>query len=327
MASPSQQKQSAGLVIHDLRIYESLGSLVRAYRRWRDLSQEAFAAAIGIGLRELQRWEANRHCARIANLHDLAETTGIPMQVVVALNSDQPIWYSLRKRQFAYSSVEEAQFVKFVIHESHKYAPADEETFIKHEPIATDKHLQMILSCHRDIYGPERSLGKEVIRAASAILPALNRIAFDSWGHYAGHQVCLPIETTTYQTLKKQQSFEGNLTAAAMSDIVALRQGVLYFYSICMPNVSIAQTLLAHDYEYLASLQPRAHYIIARIIVTSEAKEIYDKLGAKVIFKERETRQTEIESTLYEHNLEDEMRRVGNIVAAAAENTGEATEK
>ncbi|MFH1026342.1 MAG: helix-turn-helix transcriptional regulator, partial [Nitrospirota bacterium] len=185
-----------------MELYKSLGSLIKDYRQWRKLSQETIAESIGISVRELGNWERNCCPARIDNLHDLSEVTGIPMQVCLALNADQPIWYSLQKRRFAYSSGEVTESVNDNLL-SYNQQP-DDGILIRNNRITTDRHINMILSCHGEIHGTSRPLGEDVIKTASMVLPELNRIIFDCWGHYVGHQVCLPIKKDTYEKIKQE---------------------------------------------------------------------------------------------------------------------------
>jgi len=65
-----------------------------------------------------------------------------------------------------------------------------------------------------------------VIKKASAILPDLNLIAFDYWGHYVGHIVCLPIKRDIYGQIRRERAFEGYLTTENMSNIAAIHEGV-----------------------------------------------------------------------------------------------------
>ena len=308
---------SARMATGELRIYKSLGSLLRVYRQWREMSQETLAESVGVSVREIQRWEANSRRAHIDSLHDFSEATGIPMQVLAALNIDQPIWYSLRKRRFAYSKLDEVQFIKFFSHNSYKCSQSPEEIIIHNDRITNDKQIKQILSSHRDIYGTEMSVGADVIKAAAKIIPEFNRIVFDHWGHYAGHTVCLPIKMDIYQKLKKHKVFEFNLTAGAMSDIIALHEGVFYFYSIFISNISVAQSIVANVYQSLCTqkIKRPEKYLMVRAATTTEVKEIYDNIGAKVVFSrklKKEHMTTEIVPTMYEVKLDAEIRRILN---------------
>lgn len=268
---------------------------------------------IGISVRELQNWEAVRYHIRIETLHDLAEITGIPMQVCVALNAEQPLWYSLRRRRFAYSSVEEALFSSYELLRHHKQS--DNEVITNNYPIKTDKHLSLILSCHDDIYGVKIPLGREAIEAASIILPDFNRIVFDSWGHYVGHQVCFPLKHELYQQLKKLKNFE-SLTANAMNDIVAQKEGVFYVHSFFMANISVAHSIINHNCRFLAKIEPKEKYLAARVDVTVEGKDIPENFGLKMVFgnaTEQDYMQTEIVPAIHEIKLAALMRKAGRI--------------
>jgi len=263
----------------DFKLYKSLGPLIKDYRQWRQLTQETLAESVGMSVRELQYWEKNRHCAHIGNLHDFSENTGIPMQVCIALNADLPIWYSMKKRWFAYSSMEIAQFrisdlVKFP-------EQFDNGILLKTERISTDRHITMVLSCHREIYRAEKSLRRDVIKTAIMILPDLNRIFFDSWGHYMGHIICLPIKKDVYQKLKKQKSFEDYLTTEKISDIVPLHEGVFFYYSSFTACFNVAHQIVIDDARYFAKIEQKENYIVA-CYSALEAKEFLSNFGIKL---------------------------------------------
>jgi len=253
------------------KLYKSLGSLIKDYREWRALSQENFATLTRISVRELQNWEADRHNIRIDNLHDLAELTGIPMQACVALNARQPLWYSLRKRRFAHSSVEEALLSSYELLRHPEQV--DDELITNNCLITKDKHIRMIISCHDDIYGAKLPLGREAIEAACVILPDFNRIVFDSWGHYVGHQVCFPIKHELYQHIKKKKNFK-SMTADSMSDIVAQQEGAFYIYSFFMTDISVAHSLLINNCRCATKIEPKEKYTVARIEVTEKRKNM-----------------------------------------------------
>ncbi|MBU4009833.1 MAG: helix-turn-helix domain-containing protein [Proteobacteria bacterium] len=266
---------------NNAKLYKSLGALLKEYRQWREISQEKLAESIRISVRELQNWEANRRRARIENLHDLSELTGIPMQALVALNADQPIWYSLRKRFFTYSLIENTQFSSHELFTSGK--KSEDQTLIKTVTITTEKQIDMILSCHRDLYGTNSYLQKDVIRAATAIVPDLNIILFDYWGHYVAHRICLPVKMSVYQELKKQKSLENYLTSEMISDIITQGEGVLFLYSTFSTNVSTAYRLTSGDVRVLSRINPKEKYVIASHTVTKESAIIQKNLDMSFV--------------------------------------------
>lgn len=243
-----------------LHVYQSLGTLIKEYRQWHRLSQEKLAANIGISARQLQNWENNHHSVRIDNLHDLAEATGIPMQVCVALNADQPVWYSLHERRASFSSIE----AHYLSKEFLKYREiSGNETFANSEQISKDKHISMILTCYSEILGSTKTLRKDVIKAAATILPDLNRIFFDSSGHYVGHSICLPLKKTVYQELKERTSFENFLTTEKISDIVGHQEGVFFYYSIFAISLNIAHQVATDMARFFGKIEQQKRYLFA----------------------------------------------------------------
>ncbi|MBU3948065.1 MAG: helix-turn-helix domain-containing protein [Proteobacteria bacterium] len=293
---------------NNAKLYKSLGSLIKEYRQWREINQETFAESIRISVRELQNWEANRRRVRIENLHDISEFTGIPMQALVALNADQPVWYSLRKRLVAYSSMEEAQFSS---HELFRPSEkAEDHTLLKKVTITTEKHMDMILSCHRDLYCTKRPLRKDVIRTATGILPNVNIIIFDSWGHYVAHRICLPITIDVYQAMKKQKTLEDYLASEMITDIIAKGEGVFFNYSTFAANISASYKLTLDGIRALSKLKRKEKYLIAGHTVTKESAIIQNNLNMNFV-RDYAHMHDEVCPVIYETTVDFQLRLDG----------------
>ncbi|MBU3948276.1 MAG: helix-turn-helix domain-containing protein [Proteobacteria bacterium] len=265
----------------NFKFYRSLGSLIKDYRQKHGINQETLAQAIDISSRELQRWETNRHRAHMNNLHDLSEVTGIPMQVCLALNADQPIWYSSRERRFAYTSIEMANFkIENLLKSRDQSNAGDIE---RYERVTKDKHISLILSTHSDIYGSKRLLAKDAIKKANKILPDLNYIAFDCWCHYVGHLVCLPMSIEVYEQLKKAKNWKNFLSADRISDIIAFRKGVFFFYSAFMVNASVGYAQLIRSAWHLAKVEQKKSYLAVFNMAAKEVKEFFCNFGARIV--------------------------------------------
>ncbi len=283
----------------DIKLYESLGSLIRNYRQCYKLSQEKFSEFIGISIRELRNWETGRCRARMENLHDLSELTGIPMQVCVALTADQPIWYSLQTRHFSYSFIE----AQSLHHELFRYPerPGSDPT-IKCESISTDKQINMVLSCHSDIYGTVKPLQKDVIKKASAILPDLNQIVFDSWGHYVGHTIWLPLNKDTYYQLKKQKSLDTYFITDRISNIISSKEGWMLLFSLYVASLNVMHYKLVNDARFLAEMDKNGKYMVAIYSAMTEADELTKNMGLNIagIYKQEKSQRY---NKLYESKL------------------------
>jgi transcriptional regulator with XRE-family HTH domain/transposase len=265
----------------DLALYKSLGALIKDYRKRHQLSQESLAKRIGVSARALQRWETDRHRAQMDNLHDLAEATGIPMPVCLALNADQPIWYSLRERRFAYSSIEIAHFKieNFLACREQ----SDRGEIVRYDPITTEKQIGLVLASHGDLYGTAKPLAREAIRKATQLLPDLNFMAFDCWGHYVGHVICLPLAATVYHQLKKQNHWESALRSDLVSDILTPREGVFFFYSAFVTSASVGYAELIRSIWPLTKLKQKERYLAAFNLATQEVKEFFHNFGAQEV--------------------------------------------
>lgn len=291
----------------DFKLFKSIGPLIKAYRKFHTLSQEKLAARIRISVRQLQRWETDQRRILIENLHDLSEVTGIPMHVCVALNADQPIWYSLEQRRFAYSAME----AQFLFHELFRFhEQTNDGTLFRYDRISTDRHMSLILACHGEMYGAGTSLKKETFREACRLLPDLNRIVFDSWGHYVGHNVCLPITLAAYQQLKKHMILEDYLTRDRMSDILALNEGCFFHYSSFGTSLNIVHQLYINLTRHLIRIEPKEKYLIAVNTALIEAEEFFNHLGLRIVSDYEEVHDT-ILPRMYEIELDVLMRPLG----------------
>ncbi len=294
----------------NIKFYKSLGHLIKEYRKWREFSQEKFSELIGISLRELQNWETDRCRARLENLHDLSEAAGIPMQVCVALNAGQPLWYRLGERRFAYSSAETISFSLDELYKNRK--EIDDGIVIKPVRISTDKHIKAILSCHRDLYGAKKSLEKDVIIAGTLAAPELNLIAFDSWGHYVGHHVCLPLKIAVYQELKKHIPIENYLSAQRISDIDSLNEGVFFLYSLFAASWNVGHLLFINPAQFYNKIIQKDRFVSAAWAGTEELKLSCEKLGMEKISINSGTKEQtipEINPALYEIRLDALLKR------------------
>ncbi|MBU4036128.1 MAG: helix-turn-helix domain-containing protein, partial [Proteobacteria bacterium] len=243
-------------------------------------SQDEFAELIKVSVRQLRRWEAGLSHASVENLQDIAEVTGIPMEACIALNADNPLWYSLQKRRFAYTSIE-VDLVR-VNDLLKSYKQSDRAIPIKNEQIITDKHIDMILSYHRDSYGNEKQLSKNVFMKAINIMPVLNRVIFDQWGLMVGYVVCLPIRIDMYQELIKQKILEDYLTTETISDISALDEGVFFHYSIFSVSLSVAYPMIVNNLRYFSKIKQKKGYLAAFHTATIKGKEFFDDLGMRI---------------------------------------------
>lgn len=290
-----------------MKVYESLGSLVKDYRKWRMLSQEELATSIRLSVRALQRWEANRCRADFGNLHDFSEFTGIPMQVCASLNVGQPVWYSLQKRRYVYSALEAEQLPLYKLFANSE--PTTDDSFATHNRITTDKQMSLIHSCHQDVYGDNHILTKDIIKAACGLLPDLNRIAFDRWGHYVGHFLCLPLRIDSYRRLINDEPRLSSLTPEDIHDIISLREGVFLYYSLFAPNASVAYTNMISGIRHLAKVDHRAGFSVVFHSAAIEAQDFFESLGMRKAggIHNRENENASLSPVMYEISLDDLM--------------------
>ncbi len=292
----------------DTIFYKSLGALIKDYREWRKISQESFASSLGVSVRQLRNWETNRNRVRLDNLHDIAEVTGIPMQVCIVLNADEPVWYSIQKRRFALSLMENKLFHSKDSCVNHEQSV--DADLLYNEKITKDKHISMMLACHHDIYGDEKPMGEDVIKAAIRLLPELNRIVFDCWGHYVGHQICLPIAKDVYAEIIKKGTFEGHLTPDRLSNILTFQQGVFFTYSIFSASLNVGYRHNVTNVQYFRKITHKKNYLIAINSATEEGQIHLSSLGFRLAGKHN-CLPGKIHSNIYEIELVEMSRILG----------------
>ncbi len=265
---------------NNFQFYKTLGQIIRDYRQWRKLSQDKFAESIKVSVRQLRRWEAELSHASIENLQDIANITGIPMEVCIALNADNPLWYSLQKKRFAYTLIE-AELIR-VNDLLKSYTHPGRNIPAKNDKIITDKHIDMILSYHHDVYSAKKSLDKNVLTKAIKMLPDLNRITFDNWGLMVGYVVCLPMRMDVYRELKKQKVLEDYLTTDKISDISTLNKGVFFHYSIFAESLSVAYPMIVNNLKYFSEIKQKEGYLAAFQTAILKGKEFFSDMGMRV---------------------------------------------
>ncbi|MFH2044663.1 MAG: helix-turn-helix domain-containing protein [Pseudomonadota bacterium] len=302
-------KQRNNVSPENVRLFKSLGSIIKAYRLWRGISQEVFAESIKISVRQLQNWEAKRSHARIENLHDISEFTGIPMQALVSLNSDQPVWYCIRKRRFTYSLIETEQFTSQKLFRPNE--KPEDHSFLNIIPIKKEKHLDMILSCHRDLYGTEKTLHHDVFMETARRFPDLNVIIVDYFGHYVGHRICLPLKIDVYQALIKQKTIENYITIEMISDIIKLGEGVFFNYSTFSANVNTLYKMILDGVGFLSKIKQKEKYFLATHTVTKETSIIQNNMQMNYVRNYPNPNDDEVCPVIYETKLDFQLRPDG----------------
>lgn len=268
------------------KYYKTLGQLIKDFRQWRKQSQDEFAELTGVSVRQLRRWEADLSHASIENLQDIANITKIPMEVCISLNADNPLWYSLKKKRFAYTLIE-ADLIR-VKDLLKSYKQPGRKITAENDKRLTDKYIDEVLSYHNDTYGTKKPLNKDVLAKAIKMLPDLNRITFDHWGLMVGYVICLPIRIDIYQKLIKQKTLENYLAADKISDILTMNKGVFLHYSMFATNLGIAYPMMVNNLKYLSTVNQKERYLAAFHTSISKGKEFYTDLGLRIAWKAHE---------------------------------------
>ena len=295
--------------------FDNLGDLLRAWRKSFNLSQESLAEKIGVSSRELRRWEASGEKQTIPgheNLEDLAEATGIPLGVILSLAARLPIpvFYTLRKRRYSYSpgAVDIPFTDSFTLHNEE---PSAQNPIGRVSPIQSDAEATRILEYDHGIYPTDNGLKKSVILKAAEILPQFNLFVTDTWGHYAGHLVILPVSESAYSMLTTRKMEEGDIE---MRDLRHQDQEFsLYAYSLYACRSAIAHLIFRHVIRWSEEMLDRSgDHKIAGYSVTKDGLETTRHFGFETVYKnpkDKETMNLSITPTM-------SVGRLSNLVAS-----------
>ncbi len=269
----------------DLILFETFESLLRAWRNYRNVSQAELADKINVSERELRRWECGSHKANIENLSDIAEATGIPMPVLVSLNSQQPIYYSIKERRYTFSFIETHGYIRT---ELLKNVKNNNNTLSALTPIKTLRQINNVIEYNNDLYNTSTPLDASIIDLARKLIPDLNFFIKDSFGHYAGHFVTIPLKDSCYEKFRYRIIKEGNIKS---TDLISNFNDIPYtffIYSIYYAHSSYGLILLAKAISALKSLNLPNGVRIAGYNVTSGTLDLCRRFGMQITFQSQD---------------------------------------
>lgn len=268
----------------ELILFETFESLLRAWRKYKNVSQAEIADKINVSERELRRWECGSHKANFENLSDIAEATGIPMPVLVALNSQQPIYYSVKERRYTFSFIETNGYIRTELLKNVK----NNISLGAFTPIKSLKQINNIIEYNKDLYNTSTPLDASIIDLAIKLLPDLNFSIKDSFGHYAGHYVTIPLKDICFEKLRNGIIKEGDIKLA---DLVSNFNDIpytLYVYSMYCAHSSYGLMLLLKAISSLKSINLPDSVRIAGYNVTSNTLDLCRQFGMQITFQSQE---------------------------------------
>ena len=198
------------------------------YRRINMMSQIDLATLFDVDIRTILRWEKNETLLKPEKEKLLADITFIPYQVIRNLNAPVaiPTYYDFDLRKYSLSSISkdlpDADWIKEKI----------DKTTDRIRSINTDVDIDYIIRFTNLQNNNQKATSKELIRAASNMLPELNIIVSDTSGNYAGHCVYLPLSLETYEKIKRREIKEKQLNVGDLVNYKHQKTPVFYCHSI-----------------------------------------------------------------------------------------------
>jgi len=260
------------------------------------------AEKLSVEIKTYQRWERNEHPAKKDNLINISEHTGIPMKALIPLNFGQYIYYSLNKRRVAFDKLETQTSVhKLLLNPDG--IPVDEGVTLRFETLNDRKYIQSIIEYDSSLFPSRKTLKRQTLLKASGVLPELNCIVLDQWGHHIGHVTCIPLSDEVFDRFRSRNIFEHQFHPEHVKHPLKLDKGILYFWSFYGASSFVIYNILYKTNSYLSALNTNHALSIANYSMSLEGHELCKKLGMKIIFEDKEMfRQLKTETipTLFE---------------------------
>ena len=285
-----------------MKKYSSIGELLIDYRNLNNTSQIELASKFDVDIRTIQRWEKNMTLLKPDKEEEMVDVTFIPYQVIRNLNAPVsiPTFYDFELRKYSLSTI------------ANELPDAD---WIKSKMAYTTERLRTI-SHNSDIYDIIRcslvqkhiskSIRKELILKAVALLPELNSILFDSSGYYAGHIVFFPISQSCYKKIRDRSIKEEDLSELDFIDYHKEDNPVFYAYDICSDCNENMFYIAGSVLRFFSELKNK-NYVYANYASRDDTYELNEHLGVTIVWEDK-IKQKELKSKapprLYEGNFE-----------------------
>ena len=284
-----------------MKKYSTLGELLMEYRRINMMSQIDLATLFDVDIRTILRWEKNETLLKPEKEKLLADITFIPYQVIRNLNAPVaiPTYYDFDLRKYSLSSISkdlpDADWIKEKI----------DKTTDRIRSINTDVDIDYIIRFTNLQNNNQKATSKELIRAASNMLPELNIIVSDTSGNYAGHCVYLPLSLETYEKIKRREIKEKQLNVGDLVNYKHQKTPVFYCHSItadCNENFFF---IIGAVLKFFRDT-PLKNYIYALLTSRYDSYDMSKQLGVKLIWEDKEAKEKQkmiAAPRLYEGNF------------------------
>jgi DNA-binding XRE family transcriptional regulator len=227
-----------------MKLYKSVGDLLKDYRNWRQWKQHAMAEQLGVDVRTYRKWEGNQDSPE--DVLAVATRTSVPLEVLVRLSHQYPTLYSIRTRRYALCPFDRDFVNRKVLRE--QLFDTEEEGDVT--TLTDERDMAEILRLDEEIIPYGIKITGKTIEAATEVLPEVNILAKDPDGLIGGYVICLPLRIRKYRELRFDPLNEEKI---GFKDIVQ--------------TLSNNKPICLHLYRFFATSPTNAYYLIKRLVV------------------------------------------------------------
>jgi len=208
------------------------------------------------------------------------------MPVLVSLNSQQSIYYSIKERRYTFSFIETSGYISTELLKNVKNSNNNKLGALT--PIKTLRQINSIMEYNKDQYNTSTPFDASIIDLAIKLLPDLNFFIKDSFGHHAGHFVTIPLKDSCYAKLRDRILKNGDIKTTDLIHNFNDIPYTLFIFSIYYAHSSYGLILLAKAISALKSLHLPDGVRIAGYNVTSNTLDLCRRFGMQITFQSQE---------------------------------------
>ena len=263
-----------------MKKYMSIGQLLKDYRNYHKISQSELAVKLEADIRTVQRWEYGQTKLNEDKVQILAETTLLPLQLIINLNFNNaiPTYYSFELHKYSLSKLAidlpDASWYKQKIKES--------TSRIRTIDLALD--FEFLVSVLKIPKEHQKSI-KSVMREALLHLPEINVIIQNEMGFYSGVFVLLPITEEAYGLLRDRRINSNELRAEHICDPNFQDQKIYFEFELTADNNEDGLYLIAAGFRFFDELKDQ-DYLYCALDSRKDTSHLADQTGLKIIWQD-----------------------------------------
>ena len=266
-----------------MKLYSSLGQLLKDHRGFNNLSQSDFANNMNADLRSIQRWEKGTTLLKSDKEEELVLEALLPYQLIHNLNAVVPIptYYDFDIRK--YSLTERANDVPKA--NWFKEQMEIETNLLRTIDFTHDiKYIKRFIRTQKK---DETFLNENLIKEAARLVPELNLVITSEAGYYTGHCILLPLKEDTYQKLKNREITNKDLRASDLTNYKSLERPIFYNYDSSGDCNDTIFYLIAAVLRFFKDIENQ-NYLFCSYNERDDDYKLNQEAGLKVIWEDKE---------------------------------------